>query len=275
MLFFIPQLDIMKNQIILIVLTIVTLLVATIMIIFIDAQHLSAYGSILAASGSFIAVIWFMGSLRYQAQQLKEQREQFQKEFDRSNEESRRNALLLAKEILLTAEKRALAVNSDLSSVEQIYHNYINLIELKDILKSSDPKVVQASLSLWHKRETPAIELLKGIKSAAQVYFIATNKLDIDYTAAPEDFVSEYGQDLWSLPFFSAYQACAMSLAEFMITLKPSRKAVHFATLGVMVTLTSKNVLKMDKIKEDIAEYEAKGQKIPVIAEILRDKTNQ
>ncbi|WP_146150428.1 hypothetical protein [Photobacterium angustum] len=265
----------MKNQIILIVLTIVTLLVATIMIIFIDAQHLSAYGSILAASGSFIAVIWFMGSLRYQAQQLKEQREQFQKEFDRSNEESRRNALLLAKEILLTAEKRALAVNSDLSSVEQIYHNYIDLIELKDILKSSDPKVVQASLSLWHKRETPAIELLKGIKSAAQVYFIAINKLDIDYTAAPEDFVSEYGQDLWSLPFFSAYQACAMSLAEFMITLKPSRKAVHFATLGVMVTLTSKNVLKMDKIKEDIAEYEAKGRKIPVIAEILRDKTNQ
>ncbi len=260
----------MKNQIILIVLTLVTLLSAAVMIVFVDIDNLSAYGSILAASGSFIAVIWFTGSLRYQAQQLKEQREQFQKEFDRSNEESRRNALLLAKEILITAENRALAVNSELSSVEQIFPNYINFIEFKDIFESNDPTVVQESVNSWYKKETPAVELMKGIKSAAQVYFIAIDKLDVDYTKSPEDFVYIYGCHLWSLPFFSTYQSSAMSLSEYMMRLQPGRRAVHFAALGAMATLTTSEILKMDEIRADIAEYEVNGRKIPPIAEILR-----
>ncbi|MNG29522.1 hypothetical protein D3C84_1149600 [compost metagenome] len=61
-----------------------------------------------------------------------------------------------------------------------------------------------------------------------------------------------------------------MSLSEYMMLLQPGRRAVHFAALGAMATLTTSGILKMDEIRADIAEYEVNGRKIPPIAEILR-----
>ncbi len=43
-----------------------------------NINELSAFGSIFAATGSLIAVVWFYNSLQQQAIQLKEQRQQFQ-----------------------------------------------------------------------------------------------------------------------------------------------------------------------------------------------------
>lgn len=261
----------MKNKKVLIILTIAVILTACAMIIFIDISRLSAYGSILAASGSFTAVIWFTGSLRYQAQQLKEQREQFQQEFARTHEEGRRNSLLLAKEILFTAEKRALDSNEELSSIEQIFSKYIDFSEFKVIYESVDPKEVQKAVNSWMKKEAPAIALMEGIKSAAQVYFIAIGKNDVDYSIEPEEFVSIYGCHLWQVPFFSSYKNSAVSLAEYMFNLQPGRKGVSLASLGAIATLTNKEILKMDDIHKDIAKYESSGRKIPQMAEILRD----
>lgn len=130
--------------------------------------------------------------------------------------------------------------------------NYVNFIEFKEIFESHDPKVVQESVNSWYKKETPAVELMKGIKSAAQVYFIAINKLDVDYTKSPEEFFYIYGCHLWSLPFFSAYKSSAMSLSEYMMILQPGRRAVRFAALGAMATLTTSEILKIDEIRADI-----------------------
>jgi len=60
-------------------------------------ERLSALGSILAAAGSLLAVIWFSASLWYQSRQLQEQRQQFALQFEHLKETSRRDALILAK----------------------------------------------------------------------------------------------------------------------------------------------------------------------------------
>ena len=56
-----------------------------------NIDELSAFGSIFAAAGSFIAVIWFYNSLQQQNIQLNEQRKQFQLEFNNLRLEIKRN----------------------------------------------------------------------------------------------------------------------------------------------------------------------------------------
>ena len=106
------------------VLTILIIALTVMAMYFVDKDTLSAYGSILAASGGFIAIIWFTASLWYQALQLKEQRIQFQKQFDKSHEEGRRNALSLARDILVNAEERAISLNPDISSITELFPLY-------------------------------------------------------------------------------------------------------------------------------------------------------
>ena len=190
-----------------------------------DNARLSSYGSILAAAGSVLAVIWFTGSLWYQSQQLREQRTYFLAEFKHLREEGRRNALMLAREILHAAEAKALSLNSQLTSLSDLPTNYIGFGEFKDILESHDPVTVQAAIQSWLKKEGPAMTLMKGLKSAAEVYFLAVGKEDVDYSKEPEEFVFVYGSQLWSLPFFEAYQATATMLSEFMVTLEPGAKS--------------------------------------------------
>ncbi|MDP0563488.1 MAG: hypothetical protein QS721_14650 [Candidatus Endonucleobacter sp. (ex Gigantidas childressi)] len=114
---------------------------------------------------------------------------------------------------------------------------------------------------------------MKGIKSAAQVYFIAIGKVDVYYTKTPDEFVYLYGCHLWSVPFFSTYQGSAASLSEYMMLLQPGREAVSFAARGALMATVSPEyckILKRDEIRADIAKYEASGRKPPPIAEILR-----
>ncbi len=142
----------------------------------------------------------------------------------------------------------------------------MNFSELKDILESDDVGVVQTAVKSWLKKEGPALMLMRGVKTAAQVYFLAVGKEDVDYSKEPEDFVYIYGQHLWSLPFFEAYQAPTAMLTEFMIRLQPGRKAVEIASLAVMVK-TSERFMKMDSVREDIRKHVAKGHPLPKIAE--------
>ena len=233
-----------------------------------DVQ-LSSYGSIVAGAGSLLAVIWFTGSLWYQSQQLLEQRTQFLAEFKQLREDGRRNALLLARDILITAESRALAINPKISSLSELPTLYLTFVELKDMLESNDPDVVQAASQGWMKKEGPASILMRGLKSAAEVYFVALGKEGIDYSKEPEDFVLVYGPELRSLPFFEAYQAPARILAEFMFRLEPARKAVLIAALAAVAKGGGSKFLKMDTIRKDIEAHVAKGYPLPKIAEGL------
>ena len=67
----------MSNKWILIGLTILVVLATGTAIYYLSDVQLSSYGTIVAAATSLLAVIWFSGSLWYQAQQLKEQRMRF------------------------------------------------------------------------------------------------------------------------------------------------------------------------------------------------------
>lgn len=252
-----------------VLLTLLVVSTAILAMYHLNQNVLSAYGSILAAAGSFVAVIWFTGSLWYQAQLLKEQRVQFQKEFTKSHEEGRRNALLLARDILNTAEERALAMNPNISSLSELFPLYANFTEFKDIMDSEDPLAVQKAVTSWIKKEGPAIAIMKGIKSAAQVYFVAVGQDNIDYSKEPEEFVYIYGPHFWNLPFFDAFQGIASLLTEFMIRLEPGRKAVSVASLGAIAALGHEKLLKIESIKKDIEALREKGYPVPKIAEKL------
>lgn len=258
-----------ENTRVLILLTLLVISVTVLAIYHLDADTLSAYGSILAASGGFIAVIWFSASLWYQALQLKEQRIQFQKEFDKSHEEGRRNALLLARDILNNAEDRAIGMNPEISSISELFPLYMNFVEFKEIMESDDPTTVQHAVNSWMKKEGPAMAYMKGIKNAAQVYFTSIGETDIDYSHEPEKFVYIYGQLLWDLPYFDSLQGHASMLAEFMFQLEPGRKAVPLALFGAMAAHDLDNILKIESVRQDIKEHREKGYKIPKIAERL------
>lgn len=259
----------MPNKRILILLSVLVAAVTASAIYHLDNTRLSSVGSLLAASGSFLAVIWFTGSLWYQSQQLKEQRTHFLAEFKQLREDGRRNALLLARDILNAAEANALSLNNELMSLSDIFPRYMTFVELKDILESEDPIVVQEAIKNWVKKEGPALELMKGLKSAAQVYFLAVGKDDVDYSKEPDEFIVVYGPLLWSLPFFEAFQAPATILGEVMVRLKPGRKAVLIASYGVMAKTGSTKLLKIDAIREDIRKHVEKGYPLPKIAEKL------
>jgi hypothetical protein len=259
----------MPNKRILILLSILVVLATGAAIYLLNDVQLSSYGTIVAAAGSLLAVIWFSGSLWYQAQQLKEQRTQFLAEFKHLREDGRRNALLLARDILNAAEARALAMNSEIRSLSDLFPLYMKFAEFKDIMESQDPKTVESAVKSWIAKEGPALALMKGIKSAAEVYFLALGKEDVDHSKDPEEFVFIYGPQLWSLPFFEAFQVPATMLAEFMVRLEPGRKSVPIAALAAMARLGNRQFLKMDSIKEDIKAHMAKGYPLPKIAEGL------
>jgi hypothetical protein len=252
-----------------ILLTLLVVSAAILAIYHLNQALLVAYGSILAAAGSFVAVIWFTGSLWYQAQQLKEQREQFQKEFAKAHEEGRRNALLLARDILNNAEARALGLNPDMSSLSDLFPLYANFSEFKEIMESDDPATVQEAVKNWAKKEGPAMAIMKGIKSAAQVYFVAVGQEGIDYSKEADEFVYIYGSHLWNLPFFDAFHSIASILTEFMLRLEPGRKVVPLASFGALAAQGYEKLLKMDSIRKDIEAYREKGYPIPKIAERL------
>jgi hypothetical protein len=175
----------------------------------------------------------------------------------------------LARDILNTAESRALASNPEIRSLSELPTVYVNFAELKDIVESNDPYVVQTAIESWLKKEGPAIALMKGLKSAAEVYFLAIGKENVDYSKDPEKFVFIYGPQLWSLPFFEAFQAPAVMLAELMVQLEPGRKAVIMASLAVMAKIAPEEIMKMDSIREKIRDHVAKGYPLPKIAEGL------
>ncbi len=256
-----------------ILLTILIITLATLAIIYLNIEEYSAIGSLIGGFGSVLAVIWFFTSLQYQARQLEEQRGQFLTEFQQIREDGRRNALVLAKDILNETERRALAQNPKLKSIADLASLYINFADLKPITEESDPLIVRQHITAWLQKEGPAVTLMQGIKSAAEIYFRAIGLNNIDYSRNAEEFVFIYGVHLWKIPFFSIYRGHATMLAEIMISLLPGREAVSIASMASLsMTAPTKGIMKDDKIKNSIKNHEAKGYPLPRIAKIYLEK---
>lgn len=254
---------------ILIILSAFVLIALVVGILTLNNEKCTSIGTMVSAAGSLLAVIWFSGSLWYQSKQLNEQRIQFTHEFKQLKEEGRRNALLLAKDILETAERKSLSLNPEMKTLSELPTVYMNMGELKTISESSDPSKVLEALTSWGKKEGPAVTLMKGLKSAAEVYFKAIGKDDFDFSKEPEEFVYIYGSWLWPLPYFESFQYTGTVLSEFMTILTPGRKAVIIASKAALAKVSGGEFVKLDLIKKDIADHAAKGYPLPKIAQNL------
>ena len=236
---------------------------------FLDDDRLSALGSIVSGGGSLLAVLWFSAGLRYQANQLAEQRKQFTAQFHQMQESSRRDALLVAKGILEKAEERAIDFSGNISSVGEILTEFAKLEGLKPILESTKPSEVLEAHAVWMKREGSALMLLQGIKSAAEVYLRSIGTPDIDYSKPADEFYMIYSPHFASLPFFESFAGSANLLSEFMFRLSPGRQAATIAFLAATSKSFSPEIIKMEKLREDIAKHVANGYHVPAIAREL------
>lgn len=261
----------MPNKRLLVLLSILVVVLGITAAVWFTPEYFSALGSLFAAVAGILAVIWFSASLYNQSQQLKEQRQQFLEDFRQLREDARRNALVLAKDILHQAEERALKQNPTLKSVNDLMTLYLDMSEWKTILESEDPSMVLEYGKSWvTMKEGPAIFLMRGIKSAAETYFRAIGHSDVDYSKEPEDFVFIYGPTLWKLPYFEEYQAVATWLSEFMVRLQPGRKAIQLAySVALLKASPEPAIMKKDKIIEEIKQHKKADYPLPAIAKDL------
>jgi len=251
---------------------VLTMLVAAsvgILIYFLDQGYLSAIGSILSGVGSLLAVIWFSAGLYYQSKQLNEQRAQFASQFKHLQEASRRDALVLVKEILEKSKQNAITYNGGVKNLNELIPQYTNFVELKPILESDDPREVLNAFEIWIKKEGAALLLLNGIKTAAEIYFKSVGYIDIDYSKNPEDFYYTYSYRFDSQPFFNEISGVAGILSEFMVRLTPARNAARIASFAANVKTIGEKLFKMEKLREDIKNHLAKGYPLPAIANYL------
>jgi hypothetical protein len=250
----------------LIALTLAVAAVVGVSIRFLDPERLSAFGGILSGAGSLLAVLWFSASLRYQATQLEEQRKQFAVQFQFLQESSRRDALVVAKDILERAERRAIEVNGKVSSIGELVTEYMHFAELKPMLESTDAEDVLKAFDSWMKKEEAAMTLMLGIKSAAEVYLRAAVTPEIDYRKPPEEFYLIYSVHFSSLPYFQALAGAAAMLSEVMFNLGPGRSAAQIAFFAASSKSVGARIIKMEKVRADIAEHVANGYPLPEIA---------
>jgi len=256
----------MKKYRLLILITIAVVLVGVSVLIHFSDTKASTIGSVVGAFGSVLAVVWFFAALKSQSEQLENQKDQFLAEFKTLREGARRDALMFARDVLKDAEEKALKQNPELNKIADLVTNYMDFSSLGVILKSSNPHEIFEQFKVWMNIEGPAITMMRGIKSASEIYFRAIGLKDIDYSKEPEDFVSIYSPHIKKLPYFDTYIGSLRMLTTFMVKLQPGRKAALLAW-EVASAKTPEIPMKDDKIREEIETRRASGLYIPKIAE--------
>ncbi|MCP4267750.1 MAG: hypothetical protein GY777_19650 [Candidatus Brocadiaceae bacterium] len=253
------------------ILTIIITILLIVTFCFFDKDQYAAIGSLVGGFGSVIAIIWFFASLQYQAQQLEEQRGQFTKEFQKINEDGRRNSLVLAKNILDETENRALTQKIELKNITELMIYYMKHAPIfRQILVERDLATLQECTFKWYDKVEPANILMRGIKSAAGVYFGSIGINDIDYSKEPELFIHEYGNQFWDEPFFNSYKGTAMGLAALMTKCIPQRDTVHLAFSICLDRLGSDGRNDELGIIASINDHKAKGYPMPQIVKIYQ-----
>ena len=250
----------------LVALTVAVAVVVAVSIRVLSPDQLSAFGSILSGGGSLLAVLWFSAGLRYQANQIEEQRKQFEAQFKYLQESSRRDALMVAKDILEKAERDAIALNGKITHISELLTEYTNFSELKPLLESTNASEVLRAHSSWMKKEGAALQLLQGIKSAAEIYMRSAGTPGVDYSKPPDEFYMIYSVHFSSLPYFQAVSGVAHMLSEFMFRIGPGRNAALIAFFAASAKSISPDIIKMDKLRADMAKHVQSGHPLPAIA---------
>lgn len=256
-----------KNYWLLIGITIILVGICFAVILCVNDTKASTIGSVVGGFGSILAFIWFFAALKSQSEQLENQKDQFSTEFQTLREGVRRDALMLARDILKDAEEKALKLNPKLKSINDISTGFIDFSSLGIVLKSSNSHEVLEQFKVWMNIEGPAIVMIRGIKSAAEIYFRAIDLKGVDYSIESEDFVYIYSPHIWRLPYFDSYSGIADILSQFMVKLQPGRKAALLAFNVALAKTAPEGCMKEEKIREEIKDRKASGLFIPKIAE--------
>ncbi|MHC4212891.1 MAG: hypothetical protein ACYSWP_05885 [Planctomycetota bacterium] len=261
------SLPVIKKYWILILITVAVIAMGVCVLLYFSDTKASTIGSVAGACGGILAVVWFLAALKSQSEQLENQKNQFLVEFQTLREESRRNALIFAREVLKDAEEKALKQNPRLNNITDLVTGYLDFSYLKVVIESSDPHEVLEQFESWKNIEGPAITMIRGIKSASEIYFRAIGLKDIDYSKEPEDFVYIYSPHILKLPYFDSYNGIATILSQIMGRIQPGRKSAMLAFQVALAKTSAKGFMKEEKIREDIEARRASGLPIPKIAE--------
>lgn len=231
------------------ILTILILALTIVSVCLLSAEKVSQYGSVFAATGSFIAVIWFYNSLQLQSAQLEEQRKQFQMEFANIRLEGKRNALLIAKDILNNMDIKVSESLKGIGTIENLPNLFLTNIlrDIKPIIESDNPNVVLENINQCTKILGPARQFLLSIKEACTIILENEGIQVASSDSQPEWFVKTYYDLIKGRPFVSKYLPTAILLSDYMIPIK--LECITLASLAV-IGLISPGIVKEEGIKD-------------------------
>lgn len=253
------------------ILTAIILVIAFIgMVLFynniVNIDELSAFGSIFAAAGSLIAVVWFYNSLQQQGIQLKEQRQQFQLEFNNLRIESKRNLISLAKSILDDMEtdiNKSLEGTDTLEDLPVLFMTKA-LPLLKPIMDSDDVTTVLDAIKEYNSIMKPLNTFLSIIKNVTILFLENDGHGYISDPVRLEQFIYLHRYTIKDKPFISKYYPTAILLAEQMNRL--NLDIVIIAT-ETALALNEPRFMITSKILQDVLAYKEKNEYLPTIAE--------
>lgn len=240
-------------------LTILVILIPIPCIRYISAQTLLQYSDIYSTVVAFLAFIWFYRSLYLQRIQLNEQREQFNKEFQKIKNAERRENISLAKEILKEAEEEAKIQLKELDLGIDERHLMNLLIEAlkisKNIFENENEYIVCSESLKFFKYLSPINTILFGIMQAGKNILENEQEKSIpDMT--PEKFVVQYRDKLNSYPFFSKHLKNTILLDDFILNIR-----IDVIKLATLTAQYIQNPTMFHKDKIDLLLERVKKQK--------------
>lgn len=247
-------------------LTFTIILLSFLVVAFVDTDKMSAIGAVFGAAGGFVAVIWFYNGLELQSvqiqeqqKQLTEQRAQFQLEFNNIKLEAKRNALLVAREILNDMENRVQISLDGIGTINNLHVLFLNglLSHINTITSSERPKIVLDEIKEFAKVLGPARTFLYSFREAATIILENENIAITNSKDEPEWFVIGYEKYLQNRPFISRFLPVARLLSMVMTPVKLEIISIaSFAAMGLL----NPNLIE-DEAIQDMVNFRNKDAK--------------
>jgi hypothetical protein len=249
--------------------SILILLFAVALYFWMDGQGPSDLGALLASFGSFLAIFWFYKGLRLQSLQINEQRQQFVRQIQLQHQDSMLNFLSLASNKMHDHLKELITLLNipDESHITSCYLS--NMQYYKQSLESNDPNAVIQQVQYWMKIEAPCVKFMSAVKDLVLLH---QQRLGINNNTEitdPADFVFINSSHLLNQPFMSPYNATVKLLSEQMMLISPGRKAMTLAMSAALCQIDLHDIIKKDKIIQDIKKAQESKSFIPKICEAL------
>jgi len=237
----------------------------------IDIEELSAYGSIVAAAGSIVAIIWFYNSLQQQAQQLNEQREEFKLEFESLKLEGKRNTIALVRTLLNDMENDINTSLGEFGRLENLSEIFIaKFFPLLEVISGSlNAGEVFGGVEEANKILYPTKNFISTLKLISSLFLENEGVAQIDDSLTAEDFVLHYRERIEKMPLLSKYLPNAILLAEFMG--KVDEEGIEIAR-KVSLLLLKPQYLDEAEVLGEVEKMIVENKKLPAVARMWRDK---